>query len=94
MVADRPVGEWNTFHIRMVGENVTVWLNGKLVVDNTPLENYWDRSRPIFATGAIELQSHGSVLRFRDVYVKRLGGVSRGEPRVRAFLSMRRLVAR
>ncbi len=40
--ADRPIGEWNTFYIRMVGENVTVWLNDTLVVDNVPLENYWE----------------------------------------------------
>ena len=73
VVADKPVGEWNTFRIRMVGENVSVWLNGKLVVDSTPLENYWDRSKPIFPTGAVELQNHGSVLRFRNVFVKRLG---------------------
>ncbi len=27
-VADKPVGEWNTFRIVMIGENVTVYLNG------------------------------------------------------------------
>src|SRR5262249_50014260 len=32
--ADKPVGEWNTFHIRMVGDKVTVHLNDKLVLDN------------------------------------------------------------
>src|SRR5690606_17831349 len=26
--ADKPVGEWNSFRIKMVGEKVTVWLNG------------------------------------------------------------------
>ena len=35
--ADRPVGEWNTFHIVMRGDKVTVELNGKLVVDAQPL---------------------------------------------------------
>jgi hypothetical protein len=29
--ADKPVGEWNTFFIRMVGEKATVYLNGELV---------------------------------------------------------------
>ena len=71
-VADKPVGQWNTFRIRMIGENVSVWLNGTLVVDNVPLENYWDRSRPIFSKGAIELQNHGNTLYFRNIYVKRL----------------------
>jgi HEAT repeat protein len=71
-VADNPIGEWNTFHITMIGENVTVYLNGELVVDNVPLENYWDRSQPIFPTGPIELQAHGTNLAFRDIYVKEI----------------------
>mgnify|MGYP005854722285 CR=1 FL=1 len=71
-VADNPVGEWNTFHITMVGENVTVYLNGELVVDNVPLENYWNRSIPIFESGTIELQAHGNELEFRDIYVKEI----------------------
>jgi len=33
-LADKPVGEWNTFRIVMRGEKVSVWLNGELVVDN------------------------------------------------------------
>jgi HEAT repeat protein len=71
-VADNPVGDWNTFRVTMVGENVTVYLNGELVVDNVPLENYWDRSQPIFKTGAIELQAHGNELAFRDIYVREI----------------------
>ena len=69
-VADNPVGDWNTFRVTMIGENVTVYLNGELVVDNVPLENYWDRNQPIFNTGAIELQAHGNELAFRDIYVR------------------------
>lgn len=72
-VADNPVGEWNTFHIKMVGERVTVHLNGVLVVDNVVMENYWDRSIPIFPQEAIELQAHGNELAFRNLYVKELG---------------------
>lgn len=72
-VADNPIGEWNTFHIKMVGERVTVHLNGVLVVDNVVMENYWDRSIPIFPEEAIELQAHGNELAFRNVYVKELG---------------------
>jgi hypothetical protein len=72
-VADRPAGEWNAMRIRMIGERVSVWLNGVLVVDDTVLENYWERDRPIYATGPIELQSHGNRLEFRDIFVKRLG---------------------
>ena len=71
-VADNPVGEWNTFRVRMIGEKVTVYLNGELVVDNVTLENYWDRANPIFPKEAIELQAHGTDLAFRDIYVQEL----------------------
>ena len=77
VVADKPIGQWNRFHIVMVGEVVTVWLNDKLVVDHVPLENYWDRSKPIFPTGAIELQNHGNTLWFRNIFVKRLDSAKR-----------------
>ncbi len=39
-VVDKPVGEWNTFRIIMIGEKVTVMLNGEIVVDNVIMENY------------------------------------------------------
>ena len=39
-VADNKLGEWNTFYIKMVGDRVTVKLNGVLVVDDVILENY------------------------------------------------------
>jgi hypothetical protein len=71
-IADRRPGQWNHFRIRMVGERVTVWLNGTLVVNDTPMENYWDRTRPIFPEGPIELQSHGDPLYFRNIRVRRL----------------------
>jgi hypothetical protein len=70
--ADKPVGEWNTFHIVMKGDKVTIHLNGKLVVDNTPLENYWERGKPLPARGPIELQHHGDPLWFKNIYVKEL----------------------
>lgn len=70
--ADKPVGQWNTMRIKMVGEKVTIWLNGELVVDNVVLENYWNREKPIFPTGQIELQSHGNTLWFKNIYLKEL----------------------
>jgi Domain of Unknown Function (DUF1080) len=70
--ADKPVGEWNTFRIIMKGDRVTVYLNGALVVDNTPLENIWERGKPLPATGAIELQTHNDPIWFKNVYVKEL----------------------
>ncbi|HEX2969090.1 MAG TPA: family 16 glycoside hydrolase [Bacteroidales bacterium] len=71
-VADNPVGEWNTFRIVMIGEKVSVWLNGELVVDNVTMENYWDRNIPIFPKEQIELQAHGTNLAFRDLYVREI----------------------
>lgn len=70
--ADKPVGEWNTFHIIMKGDRVTVFLNDVKVVDNTPLENYWERGQPLPAKGPIELQHHGNKLWFRNIYIKEL----------------------
>ncbi|WP_026810426.1 DUF1080 domain-containing protein [Arenibacter latericius] len=72
VVADNPVDEWNTFRIKMVGERVTVYLNGVLVTDNVVLENYWDRKQAIFAKEAIELQAHGEDLGFRNIYVREI----------------------
>lgn len=72
-VADNKTGEWNSFFIRMINDRVSVWLNGIKVVDNVIMENYWDRSLPIFPVEQIELQAHGSRVYYRDIYVKDLG---------------------
>lgn len=77
-VADKRLGEWNTFRIIMKGDRVTVYLNGELVTDNVMLENYWDRNLPIFAEEQIELQAHGSPISYRNIYIKEL-------PRVKPF---------
>lgn len=71
-IADRLVGDWNTFRIKMTGEKVTVFLNGKLVVDNVTLENYWDRGRPVFPKEQIELQCHGDPIEFKNIYIREL----------------------
>jgi len=70
--ADKPIGQWNTFRIKMVGEKVTVWLNGELVADAVVLENYWERDKPIYPTGQIELQNHGNTLWFKNVYLREI----------------------
>ena len=77
-VADKKLGEWNTFRIIMKADRVTVYLNGELVTDNVILENYWDRNLPIFAEEQIELQAHGSPISYRNIYIKEL-------PLVKAF---------
>lgn len=70
--ADKPVGEWNSFYIKMVGDKVTVKLNDQLVVDNVVLENFWERAKPIYPTGQIELQHHGNTLYFRNIFIREL----------------------
>ncbi len=70
--ADKPVGQWNTFRIKMVGDKVSVWLNDELVTDNVVLENFWERDKPIYPTGQIELQNHGNTLYFKNIYIREL----------------------
>jgi len=71
-LADKPIGQWNTFRIIMIGELVTVYLNGVLVVDNVVMENYWERDKPIYPIGQIELQSHNSPLYFRNIFIRQI----------------------
>ncbi len=77
-VADQKVGEWNTFYIKMIGDRVTVYLNGELVTNNVILENYWDRKLPVFPNEQIELQAHGSKVMYRNIYIREI-------PRPEAF---------
>jgi hypothetical protein len=78
-VADKPVGQWNTFRIIMVGDVVTVYLNDVLVVDHVVMENYWERDKPIYPCEQIELQSHGSTLYFRNIFIKPINDLTAQE---------------
>jgi hypothetical protein len=78
--ADHAPGDWNRFRILMVGEKVHVFLNGELVVNNTTLENYFERDKPIPATGPIELQNHGNTLWFRNVFVREIKPKAEARP--------------
>jgi hypothetical protein len=71
-LADKPFGEWNQFRILQIGSRTTVHLNGKLVVDNAVMENYWDKSRnkPLPARGPIHLQTHGGEIRWRNIAIR------------------------
>jgi hypothetical protein len=71
-LGDKPIGQWNTFWIKIVGDKVTVKLNDKLVVDSVTMENFWERDKPLYPQGTIELQNHGNTLYFRNIYVKEL----------------------
>lgn len=76
--ADKPVGEWNTFHITMKGDRLSVLLNGQTVLDHARLPG-------IPEAGPIALQHHGgfdeekgewngasSLVQFRNIKIKPL----------------------
>lgn len=71
-VADKAFGEWNSFKIRQIGARTSVWLNGKHIVDNAIMENYFDRSGPLFAKGPICLQTHGGEIRWRNISIREI----------------------
>lgn len=71
-VADKPIGEWNHFRIVMVGEKVHLFLNDELVVRDTTLENYWEREKPVYASGQIELQAHTTPVWFKNIYIREI----------------------
>lgn len=69
---DRPIGDWNTFRLRFVGDCVSVWLNGVKVVDSIPMENCWDYDAPIPFRDNIQLQCHGDPIEFRNLFIREL----------------------
>ncbi len=73
VLADKPFGEWNTLRMVQTGSRTSVWLNGKQVVDNAIMENFWDRSSPLFARGVIQLQTHGGEIQWRNLFVREIG---------------------
>ncbi len=74
VLADKPFGQWNSFRIVMVGSRVSVWLNGQSVVQHAVMENFYDRKKPIPARGPIQLQTHGGEIRWKNVFIREIGG--------------------
>ncbi|HWY77744.1 MAG TPA: DUF1080 domain-containing protein [Verrucomicrobiae bacterium] len=72
VLADKPFGEWNHFHVRQLGSRTTVVFNDQLVVDNAILENYFNRQLPIPPTGPIQLQTHGGEIRWRHLALREI----------------------
>jgi len=74
--ADHNIGQWNTFEITMVGQQVNILLNGLKVIENATIPDIAKR-------GPIGLQHHGSwngsrwtgppsLIQFRNISVKEL----------------------
>ena len=76
--ADNPVGQWNTFVILMIGDRLSVILNGQLVISHAQLPG-------VATSGPLGLQYHGgydftnkryrnasSLVQFRNIYIKPL----------------------
>lgn len=74
MKADKPIGEWNTFHIVMRGDRVTVTLNDQRIIDDAQLPG-------VPPQGPLALQLHAerkdgewgaSLVQFRKIRIKEL----------------------
>ena len=76
VLADRDIGEWNTFEITMKGDRLGVKLNGVQVIENAQLPGIPSRGR-------IALQHHGgkrngqwssppALVQFRNISIKEL----------------------
>lgn len=63
--ADKPLGEWNRFHITMKGDRLTVVLNGVTVIENAQLPD-------VAAEGPIALQHHGDPIQFANIFIREL----------------------
>ncbi|MDA0350363.1 MAG: DUF1080 domain-containing protein, partial [Verrucomicrobia bacterium] len=70
--ADKPFGEWNKVKMRQLGSRTWVWLNGKLVVDGAIMHGYYDKEKPLPASGPIHLQTHGGEIRWRNIFVREI----------------------
>jgi hypothetical protein len=70
--ADKPAGEWNTFRILVLGDRVTIHLNGQLVIDHARLANYWQKGMPLPARASLLLQTHPPEreIRWRNIYAR------------------------
>jgi hypothetical protein len=64
--ADNALGKWNRFRIRMKGDRVTIFLNGKKVIDDARLPG-------IAASGPLGLLDQGSPVEYGNLFVRELG---------------------
>lgn len=63
--ADKPLGQWNRFLIRMKGDRITVTLNGQVVINDAQLPG-------VPSKGPIGLQHHGDPVDFANLFIREL----------------------
>ncbi len=73
-VADKPLGEWNTYLIKLLDSKVTVTLNGKVVMQEVPVEKGFDPPLLGPVEGPLRLQNspHKVQTNFRHVFIREL----------------------
>ncbi|TAN16058.1 MAG: DUF1080 domain-containing protein [Chitinophagaceae bacterium] len=78
-----PYGEWNHVRIRLDNGHLTLWMNGKKVVETIMWDAKWNqmvanskfKRWPEFATfhkGHVALQDHGDTVWYRNIRIKEL----------------------
>jgi hypothetical protein len=74
VVADKPLGEWNAFVIKLVDSKVTVTLNGKVVMQDVPVEKGFEPPLLGPVEGPLRLQKspHNVMTTFRNVFIRAL----------------------
>ncbi len=65
VAADKPIGQWNRFHITMKGKKLSVKLNDKQVLEDALLPD-------VDAAGPIALQKHDGAIEFTNIFVREL----------------------
>ncbi len=60
--ADRPIGDWNEMKIQLLGDRISVWVNGEQVVRNAELPG-------IPLRGPIGLQHEHGRIQFRNLFI-------------------------
>jgi hypothetical protein len=63
--ADKPIGEWNRTQITILGDRLTVAINGQVVIRDAKLPG-------IPASGPIAFQHHGAAIDFANIWIKEL----------------------
>ena len=74
VVADKPLGEWNTFVIRLIDGKVTVVLNEQVVMESVPVVKGFDPPMLGPVEGPLRLQKspHNVMTTFRNIFIREL----------------------